>query len=102
MFKINPDPTFKVDVEIPLHGSKKPGKLGFTFKHRTLTQLKELTNRFKDMSDPEAVLEIAEGWDAKEEFNKENIEILLENYIGAATAIIDTYIAEHKQAKIKN
>ena len=50
----------------------------------------------------DVVLDIASGWDLDEPFEKQNVELLLQNYLGAARAIIETYINELTSARVKN
>lgn len=94
-------PTFKAPVDIPVAGGE-PLVAVFTFKHRTRTALDEFIAERPKKSDIDAFMEMVEGWDIDVPFNKENAEILLENYIGTSLATYRVYLEELIQAKAKN
>lgn len=74
----------------------------FTFKHRTKSELDVFGKALAGRSDGEAFMEMLTGWEFEEEFNRESVDLLLENYMGAALAVYDTYKNELVQAKVKN
>lgn len=98
---INVNPTFPATVSIPVAGGE-PINMSFVFKHRTKTQIGEFTTTRKEKTDVESVLEMVEDWEFAEPFTPEAVEIMLENYYGAAEAIYRTYLRELLQAKTKN
>lgn len=101
--KLQPAPTFKAKVVIPAPGA--PIEIVFEFLHKTKKGLEEFAtgDKAKDRSDVETVLEIAKGWDdVEEEFGKEAIAGLCENYHAAARSIADTYMRELTQARLGN
>lgn len=100
-FTLTPTPTFKAKVLIPVPG-KTAEPVEFTFKGRTREQFKEFIDNLKDREDVDVILEIASGWELDEPFDKENVEMLTENYLGAARAIIEKYLAELTQARLGN
>ena len=99
--KLVADPTFKAKVLIPVAGGE-PVPVEFTFKHRTRTALDEFINARTGKSDADAFMEMVVAWDFEEEFNRESVDLLLENYIGTALAVYRVYIDELVQAKVKN
>lgn len=99
--KLNPDPQFKASVDIPVAGGK-PSPVEFVFKHRTVSQLDEFVRSREDVKDIDTVMDLAAGWNLTDEFNRENVETLLQNYGGAAMAIYNTYIEELVGARRKN
>lgn len=99
--KLNPAPTFKADVLIPVPGDKS-APVKFTFKHRTKDQASAFVSDEDREINAAAVLDMAEGWDLEDDFTEANVERLLENYIGAASAIFITYIRELRGAREKN
>ncbi|MDN8612799.1 phage tail assembly chaperone [Variovorax ginsengisoli] len=109
MFKLKADPTFSAKVAIPVAGGASV-EVPFTFKHRTKKQfadwLESLEERRKARAgenlDLEIVLEVIAGWGIDETFSNENVEILLEERIGAAVAIRDKYIDELTKQREKN
>ena len=42
------------------------------------------------------------GWELTDEFNKDNVELLLENHIGVALATYKVYIDQLVQHRAKN
>lgn len=99
--KLNPDPTFTAPVSIPVHG-KSPVAVKFTFKHRTKDAAQAWLDTVKDKGDAEVVMECATGWELDDAFTQENIELLLQNYVGAGGAIVSTYLDELLAARAKN
>lgn len=103
--KLIASPTFKAKVEIPVPGSK-PIDVEFTFKARTKAKFKEFMDGLKDhgedIEDPDLVLDIACGWELEDAFERDNIETLTQNYIGAGRAIVNKYINELTQARLGN
>lgn len=95
------NPTFKSKVGIPVAGEESVDVL-VTFKHRTKTALDEFIKSRADQSDVDSFMAMVSGWDLIDEFNKENVEILLENHIGAALAVYRSYVEELLASKIKN
>lgn len=92
-FKLQPDPTFNQNVGIPVHG-KGTMDVSFTFKHRTREEFSEFTANTKDIGDVDYILAVATGWDLDQEFNRENINTLVQNYMGAPGAVAVVYTQE--------
>jgi Domain of unknown function (DUF1789). len=100
--KLIANPTFKAKVPIPVAGGESVG-VEMTFKHRTKSGLEEwLKAPREDKSDTDIFLEMVEAWDLEDPFNRENVELLLENYMGSAVATHRTYIDQLIQAKLGN
>ena len=94
-------PTFQAKVGIPVAGGASVDVL-FTFRHRTKTELVEFVSTRQDKTDEETFLEMVTDWDLEDAFTPENVKELLENYIGAALAVYETYKAELVKAKAGN
>ena len=76
-FQLQPKPTFKVDVSIPRAG-EDDGVITFTFKHKPLKELSSIeTMEGKNAVD--FLLDITEAWALPDEFNRDNLEPLLDN-----------------------
>jgi hypothetical protein len=99
--KLVANPTFQSVVGIPVAGGD-PVDVLITFKHRTKSELDKFIAGIAKKSDVESFLEMVQGWDLEDEFNKESVELLLENYIGAALAAYRVYVDALVQAKAKN
>lgn len=94
-------PTFKAKVPIPVAGGPSV-EVEFTFKHRTKSALDEWLKSRTEKADADSFLEMVAGWELEDEFSKANVELLLENYVGAAVATVQTYLAELVKARVKN
>ncbi len=98
---LNAAPTFTAKVGIPVAGAE-PVPVAFTFRHRTRSALDEFIKTRADKADTDTFLDMVIGWDLEDEFNRENVERLLENYIGTALAAYRVYVDELIQGKSKN
>jgi hypothetical protein len=94
-------PTFKSKVGVPVAGGE-PVDIELVFRHRTKSALDEFIKTRAKKSDVESFMEMVEGWDLEDEFGKESVELLLENYIGTALATYRVYVDQLVQAKLKN
>src|SRR5512146_384832 len=99
--KLNPDPTFKAKVAIPVAGSSDVS-VEFTFKHRTRDELRSFIEASGDRADEDTILEMAAGWELTDAFTRENISLLVQNYIAASRAVFDKYINELAKAREGN
>lgn len=107
MFTLQPKPTFKASVTIPVPGGSD-GKINFIFKHKGKKELQAYFNSLgategEAKTDVEALLELVEGWEGvSEKFSAENLELLLDAYPGSALAMYDTYRKELLEGRAKN
>lgn len=99
--KLNPEPTFKAEVKIPVPGGEAD-PVEFTFKHRDRAAMREWIESTKDKTDAEVVGSCIVGWALDDEFTPENIQRLCDNYIGAGGAIFGVYLEELRGARTKN
>jgi hypothetical protein len=99
--QLTASPTFKANVLIPVPG-KKPVPVEFSFKGRTKEQFKTFIESISDREDVDVILDIATGWELEDAFGKESVEILLQNYLGAARVIIEKYMSELTAARLGN
>lgn len=100
-FTLTASPTFTSKVSIPVPGSKAV-PVEFKFKGRTKDEFKKFLETMTDHEDLHVVLEMASGWDLEDVFNEDNVEKLLQNYIGSGRAIIEKYINELSAARLGN
>lgn len=91
--KLSAEPTFKAPVNIPIAG-EDPEPVVFTFKARKSSELSQFKDWVKGKANIDTVEACVIGWALTDEFTKANIERLLDNYPGAARAILDTYLSE--------
>ncbi|HCR3324406.1 TPA: hypothetical protein ON514_004030, partial [Citrobacter freundii] len=101
-FSLIPNPTFSVTASIPRAGTED-GKLTFTFRHKTLEELRAMDEKLqkdaeskKAAIEPQAdyLMEIVEGWALPDEFNRDNVIVLLKNYPRAFDSIGLAYTKE--------
>lgn len=86
-------PTFQMPVPVPVPGAKAV-EVPFTFKHRTKDELAAFAASRQDRTDTDTFMEMVVGWGFEDEFNRENVDLLLQNRIGTALAVYQTYISE--------
>lgn len=99
--KLVANPTFKAKVPIPMAGGEIV-EVQMTFKHRTKAALDDWVNSREGKSDSDLFLDMVDGWELDDAFNKENVDLLLENYIGAGLATYKTYLDQLVQARLGN
>jgi hypothetical protein len=98
---LQPNPKFSGTVEIPCAG-ENPATIEFTFIHRTKTALDEFVKTRVGVDDVTSFMAMVSGWDLAEEFNADNVEVLLQNYISAAQATFQEYVRLLVEGKAKN
>jgi hypothetical protein len=106
MFKLQPNPTFKSSVLIPIPGGKD-GKITVIFKHKGRKALQEffasLTDEKNTRTDVEALAELIADWEGVDvKYSEEALEQLLDAYPSAAMAMFDAYRAAVLDARVKN
>lgn len=103
MFKLDPSPTFKIKVKIPVPGDKSAA-LEVEFRHKTKKELQRyLEEAAGGRDDVQALDEIIVGWSGLEEaYSKDVLARLLDNYPGSAGAILGTYAKELGDARLGN
>jgi hypothetical protein len=102
MFKLNPDPTFKADVEIPVPGQGK-GKITITYRYKNAEQMADYMGRLKELGDIGSIMEIVEGWDGPDApFDETAIKLLAKNYNGSVLLIYQRYVDELTKARLGN
>lgn len=105
MLKINPDPTFTVDVEITIPGQNKAGTLPITFNYKDRDQLKDFLGRVRatEIDGKQAVAEIVKTWEWPEyEYTPENLAQFLNNYPAADVDIVACYRRMSFDSRVKN
>lgn len=105
------NPTFTADVPIPVAGGE-PVNVKMTFKHRTRKEWDEWLAASKARAesdtprtpedDVNSFMDFVVGWDFEEEFNKENVALLLQNHYTAGYAAVRVYSTELWASKVKN
>ncbi|CAH1387019.1 phage tail assembly chaperone [Candidatus Nitrotoga sp. M5] len=107
MFKIQPSPTFWGKVPVGIPGVAKPAMLDIEFQHKKREEIQAICLRMKDNEiSPQNIKttakEVVVGWkEVDEEFSQDALELLLENFPSAASAMVETYLKESIEAKGK-
>lgn len=92
-FTLEPNPTFKATVKIPVAGADF-APVEFTFKYRNREQFKELADGIVEREPVDLLLDIACGWELPEPFDAASLTKLTNNYLGAFRAVLDAYFNE--------
>lgn len=101
IFRLDPKPTFDLVVPIPVPGEGY-APVTFTYRYRTRKQYSEFISSMTSSTDTDVVSSIVTGWNLGVDFTPENIEKLVENYMGAAAAILTAYSDELMKVREKN
>lgn len=108
MFKINPSPTFRTEVEIPVPGSE-PEKLPITFKHKKLKEIKKMIDEVeknnadgKSEKNIDILASLIDSWEADETFSKKSFDDLIENYPQAFPSLYAAFLDSYFKAKEGN
>lgn len=102
VFKLNPEPTFRATVAIPVAGAES-AELEFEFRHKTRDEAKAWFASFAGRSEADCLMDIVAGWhNCEAVFGKEALETLLQNYAQAGNAILAAYASELIGARLGN
>lgn len=101
VFKLNPEPTFKCKVLIPRAG-KIDGEITLNFQYFPLDELAIIEKEIEGKPVIDLMSKLVIGWDLPDDFNEENLVMLLRNYPASASAIIKTYYQELMGNREKN
>lgn len=93
-------PDFKLPVKFKLPDGNE-ASIVFTVKHKKSSEIQELYSR-ESMKDFEFIKEIATNWDLEEEFNEENVSVLVDYYPAAALALMGSYLGALAGQRVKN
>ncbi|WP_085599774.1 MULTISPECIES: phage tail assembly chaperone [unclassified Pseudomonas] len=122
-FSLIQNPTFKADVMVPQLGGQ-PVKVGFVFKYLDRAGLAELyaewgerhkalVAKADDMDlmaftaaqidlQVDQVKAVVAGWDFKEEFNDQNVRLLVSSIVSVPSAVLAAYSEAFNQARLGN
>ena len=94
------NPTFPSTVTVPTPSG--PASLDVVFKHKDREQYKEFVKDIDKREDIDVMLEIVESWGLEQEFNRENLQIFMTQYMAGPRAIIEDYFSKLTGAKLGN
>lgn len=105
MLKLQPNPTFKADVEIPVPGEEKPAKVNFEFRHMPKDELTSFMEERQKAGDGfDGIAQgVVVGWAGVDAaFSPEVFKQFLQNYLGAGREIAAKYAGELAKARTGN
>jgi hypothetical protein len=101
---LTPGPTFKHTVLIPVTGGE-PAPVVCEFRHRTRSELAAYVEDLAkgEKPDEDLLMDLLVGWSGPDqEFTREAVVLLCENYPLAARSVLDGYLNAYADAKRKN
>ena len=109
MFTIDPKPTFRATVPVPVPGQDAPASLVLVFRHLGKKALRAWIDGAKDKKDADFLGAVVVDWDAVQDaqgqdvaFNAAAFEQLLDSYATAGDAIFNAYLRELTEGRAKN
>lgn len=100
--KLNPAATFKYSVLIPVPGNASE-TVAFEFRSKTQDEFDKFAQSVGDKeNDVELLMDFIVDWDLPEQFTRENLARLLQNYIGSGFVIYKAYMDELSKARLGN
>ena len=94
-------PNFKLPVDYVMPNGEE-ARIVFTVKHRKTSEIQSMYDSNEPVSDHEMITALAVGWDLEEEFNKENIEELLDLFPGIALSLTGHYMRALAGQRVKS
>ena len=99
MLKLQPDPTFRAKVGIPVPGGESV-EIEIECKHLAKDVLDP---KLKELTDDQFAAEVVCGWSGVDEpFSAENLAYLLNHHAGASREIVLAYLRELTGARQGN
>ncbi|MFS2112733.1 phage tail assembly chaperone [Herbaspirillum frisingense] len=95
MLKLKPNPTFQLEVDVPVAGEAKPTKIKMTALYRDTEELEKLIGGDQRVTVDEFVMATITGWDEVDAvFSEAALGELLRNYHGVGIVIHRAYFNE--------
>lgn len=109
MLKLNPSPTFKVDVRLTVPGQETPAIIKVEFRHLTIDGLQKWYADNEGKPSCEALGLLIVSWDGVENeaavqlgYTQEVLAALLANYPAASREFVAAYTQELTRSRVKN
>jgi hypothetical protein len=101
MLKLQPNPTFKAKVGIPVPGEDKRPIVTFMFNHMSKAEFDKFDP--KGENDVQTLMRICAGWEGVDaDFSQENLSKLCDAYPGSAFTIAEAYAKELHGGRLGN
>jgi hypothetical protein len=102
MFKLQPKPTFRAKVPIPVPGGVS-SSIELEFRHMARGELRRFLDNVQEREDLDVLMEVVLGWSGVDaEFSRESMATLLENYPASAAAVLAAFVKELADARLGN
>jgi hypothetical protein len=89
---LNPDPTFKAKVAVPVPGGT--ADVECVFKYRDRKALDAWIDTTREAGEVDVMLDMLAGWDLDDPCDRENVERLCNAYPGASREVTARYLRE--------
>lgn len=94
MFRLEPNPTFRAKIKIPVPGQTS-AVLDIEFRHKTRKAAMKFGQSLEGRDEVEALEEIIVNWsNCEQDYSRDALAQLIENYPGAFLAITAGYADE--------
>ena len=103
--RLQPNPTFRAKVGVPVSGQEKPEEIVCVFAHMTRDEFREFAapEVANARTDADSLNRILRGWEGVDaEFSADALALLCQQYHGAAFAISSAFVAELTKARLGN
>lgn len=102
MLKLQPNPTFDVDVKVPVPGAQDE-PVTLTMRHMGRAAIAEYLARAKSAPECDSISEIVAGWHGVDNaFSQDNLARLLDDYPSLGGRIIQAWMDELVKGPVKN
>lgn len=102
MLKIKANPTFQAKVQIPTYDDGME-EISVEFKYMTVKELSKYISELPEKTDVQIMTDIIVGWSGVDgDFNKENVEKILDTFHGFSRAVWAAFLETLTQVRAKN
>lgn len=109
MIKLTPNPTFKVDVALPVPGEAEPGQLTLHVRWMSRTDRQAWFEAAKEKDDADALHEVLAGWEgpvdesgAPVPYTLDALKTLLNHYEHVAKLFLQAIARGYREGRVKN
>lgn len=109
MFTLDPKPTFRSTVQVPVAGEASSAPLVLLFRHKGKRDLRAWIEGATGQRDAEFLGAVVANWEGVQDengqavpFTPEAFDKLLDTYAAAGDAIFNAYLRELTEARSKN
>jgi hypothetical protein len=109
MIKLTPNPTFPVDIELPVPGEAEPGKLTLHVRWMSRTDRQAWFEAAKQKEDADALHEVLAGWEgpvdesgAPVPYTLDALKALLNNYEKVTDRVVKAIAQGYREGRVKN